>query len=1045
MNLEPHRTRHVLMLAIAAGALAISVALPQAQQTSADTRDPGQLQDEAFAKVYKEWTGDARYGSPLVDHLPVVKGIPTPKDVLGYHVGAPRKLTYCADILKYYRALAAATPRVQIESVGKTDEGRELVVVWVSSELNMKGLRANRDRLARIADPRGRPDAEIRQLIAATKPNYHVIGGLHSGETGPPEMLMELVYRVATESSPIISGIRSNVYLSVTPVADPDGRDRYVDWFYKGLEAADATAATPGQAPAAAQTAAAAPAQAAPPAGQRGAQAQGQAGSGQRGDAQAQGEAGGGQRGGAGATMGVPYTSKYVGHDNNRDINLSLVQVRALTEWFYTAHPPIMHDLHESLPLMYTYSGGPPQNPNLDPLLFAELPWFSNWEMAQMTKWGMPGVYTHAFMDGWSPGYYASVAYNHNALMKMYETQSGRDPVTPPAAEAPRAGAPAEAPRGGAPAEAPRGGAPTEAPRGGAPTEAPRGGAPADAPRGGAPGEAQRGGPQPPAAPRGGAAAIPTGRGGAQDREWYRGIPVPPNAAASFSRRANVNYMQTGVLSSLQLTAQFPATIVENFYVKSRNAIEDGRTKAPFGFVIPVQRDMTRVAELLRILRVQGIEIGQAAAEFKLGEATYPAGSYVIKRDQPYGRLAKNLLEKQVFPDTRLTTYDDSGWTMGLLMAVDVKEIADAAVLKVPTTPVTTVVARGKVAGSGSAGLAVAHHGSNNMIVFRYKLRSAGMKIVEKSFAAEGVEFPAGSFVIAGPPTAAAREAVEQLGLTAAALSAVPTVPMHDAPAPRIAIYSQWTGTQDLGWYRLTFDNFGIPYDLIYKERVVKGDLRSQYDVILMAAQNINRQAVLQAPSARPQPYQKSEKYKSLGMYGETPDMSGGFGQPGVDAFAKFLEGGGTLIAAGAAVRFPIEFGWARTVDAEPITGVTAQRPVVQGDLVRPEHPAFYGYTEKTVPVKYVGGVTLRVGVADQANLLARYVGGDSSVLTGSMVGADQLRQKAFAVDLPAAHHGKGRVMLFANNPIYRWQNHGEFNMVFNSLLNWSYVPAAGR
>ena len=205
---------------------------------------------------------------------------------------------------------------------------------------------------------------------------------------------------------------------------------------------------------------------------------------------------------------------------------------------------------------------------------------------------------------------------------------------------------------------------------------------------------------------------------------------------------------------------------------------------------------------------------------------------------------------------------------------------------------------------------------------------------------------------------------------------------MHDAPAPRIAIYSQWTATQDLGWYRLTFDNFGIPYDLIYKEQVQKGDLRSQYDVILMAAQNINRQTVLQAPSARPQPYQKSDKYKILGMYGETPDMSGGFGQAGVDAFAKFLEGGGTLIAAGAAVRFPIEFGWAHTVDAEAITGVTAQRPVVQGELVRPEHPVFYGYTEKTIPIKYQGGVTLRVGVADQANVLARYVGGDSSVLT---------------------------------------------------------------
>jgi hypothetical protein len=485
----------------------------------------------------------------------------------------------------------------------------------------------------------------------------------------------------------------------------------------------------------------------------------------------------------------------------------------------------------------------------------------------------------------------------------------------------------------------------------------------------------------------------------------------------------------------------FPNVIVENFYVKTRNAVEEGRTKAPYGFIIPIQRDMTRAAELVRILRIQGIEVGVTPGAIKLGDTTFPAGSYVIKRDQPYGRLAKNLLEKQVYPDSRLTTYDDSGWTMGLSMLVDVKEIADPAILKVTTTPVGTVVAKGKVVGAGTAGLAVAHYGSNNMIAFRFTLRNVPMKIAEKSFTAEGVEFPAGSFVIVAPAGADVRAAVDDLGLTAAALSALPAVPMHDAVAPRVAIYSQWTSTQDLGWYRLTFDRIGIPYDLVYKEQVRKGNLRARYDVILMAAQNISRQVALQAPAARPQPYQKSDKYRFLGAYGETADMSGGMGQEGVDAFAKFLEGGGTLIAAGAAVRFPIEFGWARTVDVEQITGVTAQRPIIQGEIVRPEHPAFYGYADRTIPIKYVGNTVLRIGVADQANTLARYVGGDSSVLSGLMVGADSLRQRIFAVDLPGAYNGKGRVILFANNPIYRWQNHGEFNMIFNSLLNWNYVP----
>jgi hypothetical protein len=993
-----------------------------AQQPVTDTRDWTQLQDEGFAQLYKEWTGDAKFGSPLVDHLPVAQGVPTPKDILGYHVGAPRKLTYYATILQYYRALAAATPRVRVETVGRSDEGRDLVVVWVTSEQNMKDLPANRDRLAKLADPRSVTEADAGRLIATTKPNYHVIGGLHSSETGPSEMLMELVYRLATETSPIVSRIRDNVYVSVTPVADPDGRDRYVDWFYRGLEAAAGAEAGPGATPsptARSGTDAAG-------GGRRGAIAPGEQ-SGQRGAAEPGGQPGapepavqGGQRGGGGAAMAVPYWGKYVFHDNNRDINLSLTISRSLMDWFLAAHPPVIHDLHESQPLMYTYSGGPPQNPNLDPLLFAELPWFSNWELSQMTKWGMPGVYTHAFMDGWSPGYYASVAYNHNAVMRMYETQSGRDPVEPPAGGAPSgpagrgAGIGAGGQRSGAAgAEGQRAG---EGQRGGAPTEGARGGTRA--------------------------AASPTGRGGTQEREWYRGLPVPPNAAASFTRRANANYMETGVLSALQLVSQFPSTVVENFYVKSRNAIDDGRTRPPYGFVIPVQRDMTRVAELVRILRLQAIEVGLAGAEFTLAGATYPAGSYVIRRDQPYGRLAKNLLEKQVYPDTRLTTYDDSGWTMGLLMGVEVKDIADAGVFKVATTAVATPVLRGRVAGGGTAGLAIAHLGSNNMVAFRYKLRTTPMKVVEKGFSTDGIDFPAGSLIVEGAAGAAARTAVEDLGLTAAALSALPVVPMHDAPAPRIAIYSQWSSTQDLGWYRLTFDNFGIPFDLIYKEQVKSGDLRARYDVIVMAVQNLTRQAALQSPSARPQRYQTSDRYRFLGMYGETADMSGGLGEEGVGAFQTFLEGGGTLIAVAGAARFPIEMGWAHTVDVEPIVGVTAQRPIVQADVLKSDHPVFYGYTGTTLPVKYAGGFTLRVGVADQPRVLARYTGGDSSVLSGAMVGADQLRQKAFAVDIPGAFNGKGRVMLFASNPIYRWQNHAEFNLIFNAIINWAYVPA---
>ena len=968
LHTAPHRRWGLF---VGAAILALGISMP-AQQMVTETRDPKQTQDEDFAKSVKEWTTQPYFISPLVDHLPRVQGIPMPKDVLGYHIGAPAKLTYYADILKYYRALEAAAPtRVKIETIGRSDEDRELVVVWVSSDDNIKNLQRNRENLARIADPRALTAEQARQLIATTKPQYHLIGGLHSGETGPSEMLMELAYRLVTETSPLITGIRENVIVSITPVADPDGRDRNVDWFYKTNE----------------ENAAASPA---------------------RGRGEAPSTASGQAPQGGGRGVALPYWGKYVFHDNNRDINLSQKSMRALADFYFTAYPPILHDLHESLPLLYTYSGAAPQNPNLDPILFTELPFFANFELAQMTKYGMPGVYTHAFMDGWSPGYLGSVASNHNGMMRMYETQSGSEPRPGAAGRGRGRGDAAQAGRGDGPAAAQSG-------------------------------RGQQAG------------AAPTGRGGGQNREWYRGIAIPPGAADNFSRRNNTNYMQTGVLSGLQLTSMFPNLVIENFYKKTMNSIDAGRNDPPHGYVIPVQRDMTRVAQMVNLLRVQRIEVGQATSDIKVQEGTFPAGSYVIKRDQPYGRLAKNLLERQQYPDPNLRTYDDSGWTMGLAMLTDVNEIKDKKILSVATTPVKDAVAKGKVSGGGSAALVVAHFGSNNMVAFRYRLPNVPMKIAGKGFKAEGIEFPAGSFIVSGDEPAnlrLARVAVEELGLTAAALSSAPGVPTHDADAPRIAIYSSWDrSTQEIGWVRFTFDKFGVPFDLIYKESVKKGNLRTDYDVIVMPTQTIGRTAVFAPPAARPVPYEKTDKYKFLGMYGESDDITGGMGPEGVEAFQRFLDAGGTLVTMGMAVRFPTELGMARTVDASGSTSNNfyAPRPLINAEVLRLDHPVFYGYTEKIMPIKYLAGPLMSVGEPDRGNVLARYVGGEAAVLSGLMRGADEIRERPFAVDVPGGYSGKGRVVMFANNPIYRWQNHGEFNMVFNTLLNWNDLAGAPK
>ena len=105
-----------------------------------------------------------------------------------------------------------------------------------------------------------------------------------------------------------------------------------------------------------------------------------------------------------------------------------------------------------------------------------------------------------------------------------------------------------------------------------------------------------------------------------------------------------------------------------------------------------------------------------------------------------------------------------------------------------------------------------------------------------------------------GADFAAVKAAADKFGLTAANLSAAPTVATHDADLPRVAIYSSWGNTQELGWYRFTFDKFGIPYDLIFNDRIAKGDLKKDYDVILMAMQQVGCAQVMAPKAARPKP-----------------------------------------------------------------------------------------------------------------------------------------------------------------------------------------------
>jgi hypothetical protein len=185
--------------------------------------------DEEYAARIKEYTTDDKFLNEFVDHLPLSDTVPSPRQHFGTIIGAPGVLHYTEEIYGYMRAVADASPRVVVQNIGMTEEDREMIAVIVADEATIADLETYRGYLNQLSDPRKISEDRSKQITANAKPIYLFTAGLHSPETGSPEMVMELIYRLAVEDSPMINAIRENVITMIIPAAEPDGRDRMVD------------------------------------------------------------------------------------------------------------------------------------------------------------------------------------------------------------------------------------------------------------------------------------------------------------------------------------------------------------------------------------------------------------------------------------------------------------------------------------------------------------------------------------------------------------------------------------------------------------------------------------------------------------------------------------------------------------------------------------------------------------------------------------------------------------------------------------------------
>ena len=326
-----------------------------------DSVEPGSI--ESIAR----FTTEPRFVSPWVAYVPNSAAVPSPTRFLGRLAGAPGELARSADIYAYFRALDAATPRVHVEAIGRSDEGRDILLVAIADEDGIRSLADLKRATAALADPRRTSPADAERIIVGARPFYYLNAGLHADESASPETMMELAYRLAVSETPMIQAIRRNVVVLINPVSNPDGRDKMADWFYRYLKGRTDYGALPRQSP--------------------------------------------------------PYWGRYVFVDINRDSHQqALPETRAVHRMFFDYHPQVVHDLHEAIPLLQTWNGTGPYNPHLDPIVTSEFLEMSFHEVTTLTAIGMPGVWTWKFGDGFGHHYLDSVAMNHNSIGRGYET-----------------------------------------------------------------------------------------------------------------------------------------------------------------------------------------------------------------------------------------------------------------------------------------------------------------------------------------------------------------------------------------------------------------------------------------------------------------------------------------------------------------------------------------------------------------------------------------------------------------------------------------------
>jgi hypothetical protein len=903
--------------------------------------------------------------------------VPSPTAHFGFAIGDDYQLATYTQTAAYFEQLAAASDRVKLVDIGRTEEGRPQYMLVISAPENQRALARFKDAAQRLARAETLTDVQARALAADGRAVVWIDGGLHATETVGSHQLIETAWQLASGNDPETLRILRDVIVLLAH-ANPDGQELIASWYMREPVPSKRSLANPPR-----------------------------------------------------------LYHKYIGHDNNRDFFLSAMREstnlnrQLYLEWF----PQVVYNHHQSGPagtVMFVPPFRDPFNHVFDPMVVTGIEALGTAIQSRFLVEDKPGATSRsgAGYSTWFNGSLRTTSYFHNMIGLLTEIIGSPTPMRVPLV------ARRQLPTNDLTA---------------------------------------------PVAP--------------QEWRYRRSIDYSVSANRAVldyasrhreellfniykmgrnsierGRRDHWTPRPSRIDEIVRLAAAEkrppesednpdaedgspPAPGFARLPLKYWDLLRKPEWRDPRGFIVPAdQPDFPTAVKFINALVKTGIAVHRATAGFKVGGRTYPAGSYVVKTDQAFRPHGLDMFEPQDHPNDFKyeggppnRPYDVTGWTLAYSMGVKFDRVLDAFDGPFERLPFGEIQKPppGRIEAGGGAGWLLSHRVNDSFVLVTRLLKAGAEVFWLKDGLADEPLFGRGAvFVPAREPVRAVIEkGAAEFGLTVQAVAARPPGEALKLAAPRIALWDRYGGSIDSGWTRWLFEQFEVPFEVIYSPRIDAGNLRKSYDVIVLVDRAVPAVQGTDAAGKRksssgggPSPNQVPAEYRDrLGRL--TAEKS-------VPALKEFLQAGGTVIALGSSTNLAYHLKLPVTNALVEKAGDGRERPLpaekffIPGSIlaarVDATAPLAWGM-EDTADIYFERSPVFRLTKDAAAAGVRPIIWFDTAqpLRSGWAWGQKQL---ADGVVVAEAAVGSGRLYLMGCEVAFRAQTHGTFKLLFNAL-----------